>query len=145
MPPYDQLPPHPAHTKIAYIDGQPTTLHLRKTRLVVNPGGKNERIYSFDQDIITLGATDTCDVFLDDETVSRRHCRIIQDGPNTLVVDLNSTNGTWVEGVRVGEAYLEPDVLLGWGIASSALIRSTSRCPSPRPPRSAWAISSAKA
>lgn len=115
MPPYDQMSPNPAHTKIAYVDGNPATLHLRKTRLVVNPGSPNERVYSFDQDIITVGATDSCDVLLDDETVSRRHCRIIQDGPDTLVVDLNSTNGTWVEGVRVGQAYLEPDVLLGVG------------------------------
>ncbi|AWV90318.1 sigma 54-dependent Fis family transcriptional regulator [Bradymonas sediminis] len=115
MSPYDQMPSHPAHTKIAYIDGHPATLHLRKTHLVVNPGSDNERTYSFDQDIITIGATAACDVFLDDETVSRKHCRIIQDGPDVRVVDLQSTNGTWVEGVRVAEAYLEPDILLGVG------------------------------
>lgn len=115
MSPYDQISPSAAHTKIAYIDGQPATLHLRKTRLVVHPNTPNKRVYSFDQDIITIGATEDCDVFLDDETVSRQHCRIVQDGPDTLVVDLQSTNGTWVEGVRVGQAYLDPDVLLGVG------------------------------
>lgn len=115
MPPYDQMSENPAHTKIAYVDGHPTTLHLRKTRLIVNPSSDNERVYSFDQDIITIGATEESDIVLDDETVSRQHCRIIQDGENTVVVDLQSTNGTWVEGVRVREAFLEPDVLLGVG------------------------------
>lgn len=115
MRPYDQLSQTPQPTKIAYLDGQPTTLHLRKTHLLVNPGAENTREYSFDQDIISIGASSRMHVCLDDDTVSREHCRIIQDGVHTLVVDSQSTNGTWINGVRVREGFLEPGDHLGVG------------------------------
>lgn len=37
----------------------------------------------------------------DIKTVSRRHARIIHDSQNWQVEDLNSTNGTWVNGKRL--------------------------------------------
>ena len=39
-----------------------------------------------------------CDLTIDDQTVSKRHCRFsIADG-EFVVEDLNSLNGTWIEG-----------------------------------------------
>ena len=43
---------------------------------------------------------------LDDEWVSRRHCRLWRDGDKVMVEDLGSTNGTFIGGNRVREAEL---------------------------------------
>ena len=37
-----------------------------------------------------------------DDTVSRRHCRIVKQGPVWALVDVTSTNGTRVNGTTVG-------------------------------------------
>ncbi|MER3409827.1 MAG: hypothetical protein C4306_06955 [Thermoleophilia bacterium] len=39
--------------------------------------------------------------------MSRRHAELRQEGTSYLVVDLDSTNGTLVNGVRVRQAKLE--------------------------------------
>ncbi|HET7397047.1 MAG TPA: DUF3662 and FHA domain-containing protein [Intrasporangium sp.] len=53
----------------------------------------------------TLGRDESADVVLDDPGVSRRHSeiRVTTDGPHlvTSIRDLNSTNGTFVNGDRV--------------------------------------------
>ena len=44
--------------------------------------------------------------------VSRAHCRLTVDGDDLLVADLNSTNGTFVDDVRLNEPVLLPIGLL---------------------------------
>jgi transcriptional regulator with GAF, ATPase, and Fis domain len=106
----DELPP----TQIAYLDGRPATLRVRKCKLVYADRGKTyERV--FDKDVIALGAMGDNDVILHDETVSRYHCTIRVDGDSYLVSDLESTNGTFVNRVRVREAYLKPGCTLALG------------------------------
>ncbi|MFO7156511.1 MAG: sigma 54-interacting transcriptional regulator [Pseudomonadota bacterium] len=53
-----------------------------------------------------VGTEPTCSIVLDDPYASGRHCRISCEGGRVLLVDLGSTNGTWVNGVRVGQAEL---------------------------------------
>jgi two-component system cell cycle response regulator len=48
-----------------------------------------------------LGRDAGCTVPLPAEDVSRRHARVAPDGAGHVVVDLGSTNGTWVNGRRV--------------------------------------------
>jgi diguanylate cyclase (GGDEF)-like protein len=50
---------------------------------------------------LELGRDPTCTVRLPAEDVSRRHARITADAEGHLLVDLASTNGTWVNGRRV--------------------------------------------
>jgi DNA-binding NtrC family response regulator len=94
-------------TKISYISGRPTTLHLRKCKLLVEREGGDQE-FIFDQPEIRVGAMDDNDVVVDDDTVSRYHCRIYQDDNAYLIQDLGSTNGTFVNRVRIKEAYLKP-------------------------------------
>ena len=44
------------------------------------------------------------DYVLEDETISRMHARFVREEDHMLIIDLHSTNGTYVNGVR-----LEPD------------------------------------
>jgi hypothetical protein len=55
---------------------------------------------------LVLGRLPECAVVLNDPNVSRRHAEIRRRGPDVVVVDLNSTNGTRVNGVRVKEQLL---------------------------------------
>jgi DNA-binding NtrC family response regulator len=108
----DPLPP--SATKITYIDGRPATLTLRRCKLVVVHEGRCAD-YTFDKDVINIGAMDDNDLVLDDETVSRNHCQIFIEGDQYLIRDLDSTNGTFVNRVRVREAWLRPDCVITLG------------------------------
>ena len=46
------------------------------------------------------------DLVLADETVSRHHVDIVQEGGGFVVRDMGSTNGTIVDGARIREAFL---------------------------------------
>ena len=100
----DYIPP----TKIAYISGRPAALHLRKCKLVLEREDGQSSEYIFDQANIALGAMEDNDLVIEDDTVSRYHCRIYQDENSYLLQDLDSTNGTFINRVRIKEAYLKP-------------------------------------
>ncbi len=101
-------------TKITYIDGRATTITLRRSKLVVVRNGVSEE-HIFDKDVVTIGAIDDNDLALEDETVSRNHCKIFVEGDQYMIADLGSTNGTFVNRVRIREAYLRPDSVITLG------------------------------
>ncbi len=106
----DYVPP----TQIAYrVDGG-TTLHLRKCRLAWEENGQaGEKI--FEGSVVTIGAMDDNDLVFSDETISRYHCKIYQEGNSYVLQDLGSTNGTFINKVRIKEAYLKPGCQLQLG------------------------------
>ena len=58
-----------APTKITYIDGRAATITIRRCRLEIVQGTKI-RTQTFDQDMISIGATAENDVIIDDDTVA---------------------------------------------------------------------------
>ncbi len=99
----DFVPP----TKIQYAGESLPTLRVRQCTLgIVTGEGTRER--TFDREEIALGAMDDNDVVLSDPTVSRYHCKIRQEDSGYVLVDLRSTNGTFVNNVRIREAFLSP-------------------------------------
>ena len=55
----------------------------------------------------TVGRAPRADFILDAALVSRLHCRLTAAGDNLEVVDLKSTNGTFVNDRRIGKARLK--------------------------------------
>jgi hypothetical protein len=55
---------------------------------------------------VVLGRSKECDVQVSDANVSRRHAELRQEGSTWWLVDLDSTNGTEVNGRRVPRAKL---------------------------------------
>jgi DNA-binding NtrC family response regulator len=53
-----------------------------------------------------VGSAEGCDLRLTDRTVSRRHVAVELEGTGLRAVDLDSTNGTFVNGVRIRDALL---------------------------------------
>ncbi|HET6611935.1 MAG TPA: sigma 54-interacting transcriptional regulator [Kofleriaceae bacterium] len=107
----DFIPP----TKIQYAGDHTPTLRLRRCTLAFTADGQPETA-TFDKEEIRIGATDDNDIILaGDPTVSRRHCKIVQEETGYVLIDLRSTNGTFINKVRVREAYLGPGSVITVG------------------------------
>ena len=66
-------------------------------------------IYTLTGLIKEIGRSKTADVPLpDDKKASRNHARLERDGDRWVIVDLSSTNGTYVNGERVEQKKLSP-------------------------------------
>jgi DNA-binding NtrC family response regulator len=107
-----KFPDFVAPTKVAYLDRGPT-LHLRRCTLesVDDPA----QTWQFDKEEIRIGSMDDNDVVLSDDTVSRYHCAIRQEDTGYVLVDQRSTNGTFINKVRVREAFLKPSSIVSVG------------------------------
>ncbi len=67
---------------------------------IVSPDGRKiERDLTGKETVV--GRHDGCDVRLDDGLISRNHCLILLEGRRVVVKDLESRNGTWVNGRRI--------------------------------------------
>ena len=72
----------------------------------------------------TIGRIGAADFCLDVPLVSRVHCRIEVDVDGGVeVVDLDSTNGTWIDGDRITRAPLRPGGVLRVGRVEFTLER----------------------
>src|SRR5512133_971041 len=74
-------------------------------RLRLRHGGR-ERTYPVTLGGVDVGKEPTSDVPIDDPFVSARHLRIEPRGARWVLVDLGSTNGTYISGARVSRAEL---------------------------------------
>ena len=70
-------------------------------RFEVVDSNKNKSIFEFPSGNVILGKGDHCDVILTDSHVSRNHAEIVLSSSSATLRDLNSTNGTWVNGERL--------------------------------------------
>lgn len=75
------------------------------------------RDHIFDNDSITIGTGSPCDLVIDDSTVSNRHCEITRHANGFLIRDLDSTNGTTVNRIRIKEAWLNEGAVIAVGRA----------------------------
>lgn len=83
--------------------------------LVVERGPRAGMTFVLHPGSTTVGRHPDSDIFLDDVTVSRHHCRFVVTSESLLVEDAGSTNGTYVNTERVDERQLVPgdEVLIG--------------------------------
>ncbi len=76
----------------------------RRYSLAVIMGANAGQIYTVTKPRTVLGRGTESDVQLQDSEVSRKHAMLEIRGDEAVVVDLGSTNGTYVDGVRVQKA-----------------------------------------
>ncbi len=89
-------------------------------RLRVRAGGR-ERTLPVTPAGVVVGKDPTCDAAVDDPFVSSRHLRIEPQGARWILVDLGSTNGTFISGARVARAELPLGVPVQLGDAEIVL------------------------
>ena len=74
--------------------------------------------------IKTIGRSAGTEFMVDATLVSRVHCRLTAGATELQVTDLDSTNGTFVNGKRVSEATLKEGDRLGVGRVELVVSRS---------------------
>ena len=85
-------------------DGHSFSIPQCKVLVVSGPLTGHE--FTINTETFTLGSGRNNDLVIDDATVSRRHCEINLTPDGYIIRDVGSTNGTYVQGVRIQTAYL---------------------------------------
>lgn len=83
--------------------------------VVISINGNELHRYSFTETEILIGRSAECDVLLDNAGVSRTHAKVLRQGDHIQIVDLNSGNGTFLNGKWVNEAIVNSGDTVGIG------------------------------
>lgn len=85
-------------------------------KLVILSQGLTGRSHELKVDKTTVGRVEDNTFQIAEPSVSSHHCEILLRGTDVVVVDLNSTNGTFINGEKVtGEAVVKPGQILRLG------------------------------
>ena len=84
-------------------------------RLVVVDGPLRGQTFYLDEPVVSIGRLESNDICLEDPFVSRNHCVIRTEGDECLIEDLNSANGTYLNGERVTAGSLKDGCLIEIG------------------------------
>lgn len=80
------------------------------------------RVYEFVPEKTTVGRGDHNTLVIRDDSVSNAHCEILVNGPEVIVHDLGSANGTFVNGVAViGQRQVKDGQVLRFGSVEARL------------------------
>ncbi len=76
--------------------------------LIVQRGPNTGARFLLDREVTNAGRSASSDIFLDDVTVSRKHCQFIRKNGKHLIRDSGALNGTYVNRERVDQVILNP-------------------------------------
>lgn len=80
------------------------------------------RTYEFEMEKTTVGRSSQSNLCLQDASVSGRHCEILVHGAEVIIRDLDSSNGTYVNGARVnGQAQVKNGQMIRIGNVNARL------------------------
>ncbi len=112
-------------TWVTFSDNDGATLNVRCCRLEVVAGADVGMTRDFTIPTIRVGAQESVDFVLSDRKVSGVHLEISLDDNGYRVRDLASTNGTFVHGVQLFDAYVPPGTTLKIGKSELRLVPLT--------------------
>lgn len=101
-PPPPPVPMAQASSSAVFDSSQPGAARER-AQLVGIQGADTGRQHSITGDEVLIGRSSRCSIVLAEPSVSRQHARIERRDDGFWVVDLDSGNGTYVNGQRVSE------------------------------------------
>ena len=93
----------------------PAELKVEAARLIVTSGRKQVAEITLNRPRMVLGRDDSCDIALDSMYVSRYQNLFMETTDGWLLIDLSSTNGSFVNGRRVREHRLRDGDLIAVG------------------------------
>lgn len=106
-------------------------------KLVVLSAGMAGRSYELKVDKTTIGRVEDNTFQIAESSVSSHHCEILLRGAEVLVKDLNSTNGTFINGEKISEGVLKPGEVLRLGQIEIRLDSGTAPAPPAAAPTAA--------
>lgn len=90
-------------TKILKLDTLRDQFIVKNPVLIVEGRQKETIPWSSSKERLIIGSESTCDIAMNDEYVSAKHCMIRREADGFMLSDLGSTNGTLVEGRKIQE------------------------------------------
>jgi len=88
--------------------------------------GAAARAFHIGDEPLSIGGAPDNAIALSDRAVSHYHCRIEPSAQGVSVRDLGSTNGTWVDGLRIRRHELRPGAVLRVGRTELRVVRRSS-------------------
>jgi len=92
---------------------------------VQRPHGEPLR-FTLDKDIVSIGRSSQNDLALDDHWLSRRHAEVRAERGEYFIQDLNSRNGTTVNGVPIGRLALRAGDVIRLGDHTLTFVQASS-------------------
>lgn len=84
-------------------------------KLVVLSEGLTGRSHELKVEKTTIGRLEDNSFHIPEQSISSHHCEVLLKGADVLVKDLNSTNGTFINGEKITEKVLKPGQILRLG------------------------------
>src|SRR6185369_1942512 len=135
----------PGNSRLTWRFSDPYIFEQREhmPRLVLLSEGFTGRTYDIKVDKTTVGRVEDNAFQITDGSVSSHHAEILLRGNDVVINDLNSTNGTFINGEKVtGENVLKPGQTLRLGQVEMRLeVEGMPTPPAPAPSTPAPAIS----
>ena len=96
-------------------------------RLIITKDGKTIGTIALDTERVLIGRAKYNDVTIDSTFISRHHALLVRDEGKTVIADLNSTNGTFVNSERIIAHGLRHDDVISLGNHGIKLFDPNSR------------------
>jgi pSer/pThr/pTyr-binding forkhead associated (FHA) protein len=89
---------------------EPMTIRMydSQPKLTITRPDLPEMTFNLDQEYTHVGRSQGNEICLPYPSISNRHCIFIHSGPDIVLRDLNSSNGTYVNGEIISETILRP-------------------------------------
>jgi DNA-binding NtrC family response regulator len=102
-------------TWVTYVGGRASAVRVRRCRVEIVAGPDAGLVRDIESPVIRVGARRGNDLQLSDAKVSGLHCEIRLDERGYRLRDLDSTNGTFVQGLRINDVYIQPGAQIALG------------------------------
>jgi pSer/pThr/pTyr-binding forkhead associated (FHA) protein len=84
-------------------------------KLVLLSAGMTGRTHDLKTEKTTVGRVEDNTFPIAEPSVSSHHCEVLLRGNDVIIKDLNSTNGTFINGEKVSESPIKPGQILRLG------------------------------
>jgi type II secretory pathway predicted ATPase ExeA len=109
------VPASTRHLDAVKSMGEPEVAAPTTPVLCVTHNGKTLKEVKFEGSRLLVGRSEHNDVQIENKYISRHHVLLVRHGPATLLMDLNSANGTFVNSWRVSNHVLAHDDVITLG------------------------------
>jgi pSer/pThr/pTyr-binding forkhead associated (FHA) protein len=103
---YDKKSLHATTTKLSretFVEGIPVK---QRACLEIIGSDEKDKVIELEEEDIIIGRIPECEICISIENVSRRHARVIFRNEEYFIEDLGSTNGTYVNGIKIVKCVL---------------------------------------
>src|SRR5215470_14806812 len=101
-------------------------------KLVLLSAGMTGRTHDLKAEKTTVGRVEDNTFQIAEPSVSSHHCEVLLRGNDVIIKDLNSTNGTFINGEKISESPIKPGQILRLGQIEMRLETEAPPAPAPK-------------